>query len=51
MSLLEQDINKKKQVNQSALSKPEKKFKTRNNKDYKIEEISNNVVYSKEVKS
>ncbi len=44
MSLLEQDIIRKKQVHQ--LPKP-KKFEVGDNKEYEIEAIINNVVYSK----
>ena len=46
MSLLKQDITRKKQVN-NALPKP-KKFEIRDNKKYEIKAIINNTVYGKE---
>ena len=49
MLLLEQDITKKKQIDQTNLSllKPEKylKFETRDNQDYKVKIIIDNAVY------
>ncbi len=47
MSLLEQDIRKKWQVN-DALPEPEKEFESRNNKKYQVKSIIDSVVYNKE---
>ncbi len=51
MSLLEQNIMKSKQVNQSFLSESKRKFKARDNKKYEIETIVNSVVYSYKVEN
>ncbi len=54
MSLQKQDIINKKQVNQNntnTLLKSEKKFKARNNKEYKVKLIVNSVVYDKKVEN
>lgn len=48
MSLLEQDTIRKERVNNTALSEPKKEFKTKNNKEYKVEVIIDSVVYIKE---
>ncbi len=45
MSLLEQDIRKKKQINElSNLPELEKEFEARNNKKYEFEAIINSVM-------
>ena len=49
MSLLEQDITKKKRINKLFL-KPEPKFDTGNNKEYEIEVIRDSTIYAKKVK-
>ena len=49
VSLLKQDIKRKKQVDNQALPKPEKEFEAKNNKEYKIKAIINSAVYGKEV--
>ena len=49
MSLLDQDITRKKQVNQNkTLPKPEKKFEAENDKEYEVKAIINSAIYSKE---
>ncbi len=47
MSLLEQDITKKRQVDNKALPEPKKelKFKARGNNKYEIEAIIDSAVY------
>ena len=47
MSLLEQDITKKKQVNKT-LSEPKREFEAENNKKYEVKAIINNMIYGKE---
>ncbi len=39
------------QNNATALLEPEREFKTRNNKKYKVDAISNGAIYNKEVKN
>ena len=47
MSLLKQDITKKKQVDQVNQALPElKKLKARNNKKYEVKAIINSVIYN-----
>lgn len=43
MSILEQDFSKKKQKNKT-LPEPEREFKARNNKEYTVELIIDNVM-------
>ena len=45
MSLLEQDITKMRQVNNKVLTKPEKEFEARDEKEYEVETIIDIVVY------
>ena len=47
MSLLEQNITNKGQMNR-LFSKPEPKFNTGDNKEYKVEAIKDSAVYAKE---
>ena len=51
MSLLEQDIMKKGQVNQSLLLKPEKKFEVGDNKNYEVIAIVGNAIYGHKAKN
>ncbi len=48
MSLLEQDTTRKERVNKKTLSKSEKEFEARNNKEYKVEVIIDSAIYGKE---
>ena len=45
MLLLEQDIIKKMQVDNQVLSKQEKEFEIRDNKEYKVKVIVDSAVY------
>ncbi len=47
MSLLELNIMKKKRINET-LTKPERKFETGDNKEYKFKVIINSIMYDKE---
>ena len=49
MSLLEQDTTRKGRMNE-LFSKPEPKFDTGDNKEYKVEAIMDSAVYAKEAK-
>ncbi len=48
VSLLEQEITRKRRVNNKSPSEPEKEFEDGNNKEYKVELIIDSVIYSKE---
>ena len=48
MLLLEQDIQKKRWVNKKTFSEPERKFKTKNNKEYKFKVSIDNTVYGQQ---
>ena len=49
MSLLKQDITKKKQVNKKTLLESKKKFEVREDKKYKVKAIINSVMYGKKM--
>ena len=54
MSLLEQDIIRKRQVNNSAnetLQEPKKKFEARENKKYKVKASVNNTIYNYKIEN
>ncbi len=45
--LLEQNITRKRQVDNQALSEPKSKFEAGDNKEYKVEALINRAVYGK----
>lgn len=51
MSLLKQDITKKRRVNKKTLSKLENEFEAGNNKEYEFKVIINRVMYDKKVRN
>ncbi len=53
MSLLEQDITRKRQIDNKALLEPEKEleFEARGDKEYKIEAIIDNAMYGQQANS
>ena len=54
VSLLKQDIIKKEQIDNQAnqtLPEPEKKFKIRNIKEYKVKVFVNNIIYSHNIEN